>query len=1050
MTKQRSLPHQILFLILICSVFWLNAQTKKDTLQAYKYFTEGDTLLKQREYKKSIVLFEKAAMVYADQRVWKKQAQSLNKVARSYYMLKDFDNTILFSNRVLDIGEEKLSSETLEKAYALIRMGEAYGEKNQYKEALKNYTKALPIIKKIKGKDNIQTAVLYNYIAMDYDNIDLVDKAELYYDLAIEINQKLYDKGENNELSTPYLNLAILYSRSGLFKHAIPYYKKTIQLDIETFGEKHPYVADSYYNFGNNYSYIGEDDLALQYYQKALNIFNEALEEGDESFALVYDGIGTQYTKLGKTDQALKNYTKALKIYQNIYGDENLYTANVIANIGGTYRTQKQYNISFSYLTKAHKLIRKIVGEYSREMLFPNDELGQLFERKGEYQKANEFYQKNLDIALKNFGLKNQRTAECYINKARIYLANQKYSDAIQEYHNAIVSGTEKFKDVSLDAFPEPTDYFNSSTLLTAIYGKAKSLKIKGEKLNNTPDLLLSRKNLALCDSLIDQTRNSYVSIKDKTSLEKIAADVYNDAISLSIMLYNQLDDKEYLNDAFYFSEKNKARLLDEQLRKTKAERFADIPEEKLKTLYDTRSKLALYSSKLQEYNISKEAEDSAKLSPYFDLVFSYSRKKDSLLKEIEKEYPKYHLLKYDNSIILVTKIQNKISENTSLVEYFITDTKMYVFSISKNSFSVEEIKIDKLDEKIIKFREAIVVKDIETYKKLGYELYTALINPITVPGNNENLIIVPDGALWHLNFDLLLTAQSSQDVSSGDLPYFLRKKVISYANSADLYFRDNINNDNILNECLAFSFSDVDAVSENKEITLNTLRSSKSDLPGAREEIKAISSIVEGTYFYGDTAIESNFKKNANRYTFLHLAVHGELDDKNPENSKLYFTQVQDSIQDNYLYNQEIYNLSIPAELAVLSACNTGAGKISKGEGVMSLGRAFQYAGTKSLVLTNWEVSDETTPQLMKNFYTNLKKGMNKAKALQQAKLDFLAKANVYQTDPFYWGGFYLIGDTGTLDLDQNDWNWYMVLIFISGIVFFGFLYYRFKGYKR
>ena len=180
-----------------------------------------------------------------------------------------------------------------------------------------------------------------------------------------------------------------------------------------------------------------------------------------------------------------------------------------------------------------------------------------------------------------------------------------------------------------------------------------------------------------------------------------------------------------------------------------------------------------------------------------------------------------------------------------------------------------------------------------------------------------------------------------------------------------------------------------------------------KYDLPGSRKEIRAIANIIDGNYFYGSQAIEANFKKNASEYNILHLALHGEVDNESPENSKLFFTKSKDTIEDDLLYSHELFALNILAELTVLSTCNTGDGKIAKGEGIMSLGTAFQYAGTKSLLLSSWEISDQTTPDLMKYFYTNLKKGMNKAKALQQAKLQYLHTAEITGTYPFYWGVF-------------------------------------------
>ena len=260
-----------------------------------------------------------------------------------------------------------------------------------------------------------------------------------------------------------------------------------------------------------------------------------------------------------------------------------------------------------------------------------------------------------------------------------------------------------------------------------------------------------------------------------------------------------------------------------------------------------------------------------------------------------------------------------------------------------------------------------------------------------------------------------------------------LKDYAISYANSANLLFAsfDDSLHQKVRQESLAFSFSDSTQIAENRAISLTTLRDTGMDLPGTREEIRAISNIVNGQYYYGSQAIEANFKKNAGNYNILHLALHGEVDNERPENSKLYFTKSKDTLEDNLLYGHELFALDIPAELTVLSACNTGTGKIAKGEGVMSLGTAFQYAGTKSLLLTGWDVSDSTTPELMKLFYTNLSEGMDKAKALQQAKLQYLNTADINRLDPFYWGAFYLVGDATPMHFDNGTpWYWIVGLL--------------------
>ncbi len=274
----------------------------------------------------------------------------------------------------------------------------------------------------------------------------------------------------------------------------------------------------------------------------------------------------------------------------------------------------------------------------------------------------------------------------------------------------------------------------------------------------------------------------------------------------------------------------------------------------------------------------------------------------------------------------------------------------------------------------------------------------------------------------------------ASREVSNNPkhFPYLLRKHVISYANSANLLFTDTYSHHtpNKLKECLAFSFSG-NKHQEAYAVQLAELRNRTDDLPGTRKEIRAIADIIDGKYFYGTQANEANFKENVSQYSILHLALHGEVNNEHPENSKLYFTKSNDSLEDDQLYGHELFALTIPAELTVLSACNTGTGKIAKGEGIMSLGNAFQYAGTKSLLLSNWEISDQTTPELMKYFYANLKTGMNKAKALQQAKLKYLNTAHINYMHPFYWSGFYLVGNSDPITLSTNN-----TLYWIFGIL--------------
>ncbi|MCA6415708.1 MAG: CHAT domain-containing protein, partial [Cytophagales bacterium] len=154
------------------------------------------------------------------------------------------------------------------------------------------------------------------------------------------------------------------------------------------------------------------------------------------------------------------------------------------------------------------------------------------------------------------------------------------------------------------------------------------------------------------------------------------------------------------------------------------------------------------------------------------------------------------------------------------------------------------------------------------------------------------------------------------------------------------------------------------------------------------------------------ETVIKS---KQISNFSYLHFATHGIVDEENPESSKI-FLQTSDT-DDGNLYAGEIYNLELNANLAVLSACQTGLRKISKGEGVIVLSRALTYAGAKNIVVSFWSVADESTSKLMTDFYTNLlgTKSIHFNRSLQQAKLK-MTKTTAY-SNPFFWAPFVLLG---------------------------------------
>ena len=201
-----------------------------------------------------------------------------------------------------------------------------------------------------------------------------------------------------------------------------------------------------------------------------------------------------------------------------------------------------------------------------------------------------------------------------------------------------------------------------------------------------------------------------------------------------------------------------------------------------------------------------------------------------------------------------------------------------------------------------------------------------------------------------------------------------------------------------------------------------DTLRNSLLPLEGAKEEVTHLANLYHGTAYFAEDASEQRFISEAPHAKILHLATHATVDHERPAYSRLFFDQKQtDSLRDGDLYAFELYSMNLQAELVTLSACNTGAGKYQEGEGVMSLGYSFAYAGCPNIVMSLWPVADRPASQIMVDFYERLKNGKDKATALHEAKLQYLQQADALSANPFFWGSFVFIGDNRPIDFDHH-----------------------------
>jgi CHAT domain-containing protein len=323
-----------------------------------------------------------------------------------------------------------------------------------------------------------------------------------------------------------------------------------------------------------------------------------------------------------------------------------------------------------------------------------------------------------------------------------------------------------------------------------------------------------------------------------------------------------------------------------------------------------------------------------------------------------------------------------------------------------------------------------------------SHALYEFLLKNslLDLPKDVNSLMIIPDGKLTYFPFELLLPEKPKKDAvisySSSAMPYLFNNYNISYGFSAtvvNLTHQKTKQSNTGAPAIFAPSFSN-EYIAENRSCQEDNL----SYLQCNTTEGERIKSLISGDIFTGDLASIQKFRQVASNSSILHLATHACVDEENADGNKIFFT-------DTYLTNEDLNTVGVNADLVVLSACDTGLGKLIKGEGLMSLSRGFLCAGAASTVMSLWSVDDCATSDLMVNFYKELKDGKDKSTALKNAKLNYLAQADKLHQHPYFWAPFVLSGNVNPIESIASTSSF---LYFGLGAVFLLLL--AFFGYQR
>ena len=686
-----------------------------------------------------------------------------------------------------------------------------------------------------------------------------------------------------------------------------------------------------------------------------------------------------------------------------------------------------------AHLEESLKGVRRYGNKYEESMVLQR--LGRVASNQKKYEEANQLLEQALEIAIT---IKNPYViGTCLSNMGVNLLKMNKPSEAIEHFERAL----EQYRR---------SDVYVSQRWSYLYLGEAYSRVNKNMEAKKSFESAIELASRA-SDPQTQWSAHQWLGrMAEKEGDNQVAFGHYVEAIKTVESLRAKYTDPElkalFMKDKFRLYERMIQLLYKMQrspealhyLERARARLMLDMLAEKtLSSTHQEENELLLRERalrrRMEEFSIGQERmgiespQDSEEgmldrqelkmTSSEFERLQAQHR---SILEKIEKINPELASLVSINPL-KANEIQALLDDNTILIEYFIGIENRFIFFVTKEKVLAMPLEIDskKLFQKVREFRvravEGITLDRLfsKAYERPLSDLYEILIQPIEKEiFGKKNLIIVPHGMLHYLPFQALLSREGKYLIESFTISYLPSATVLKYARVKNKGNRKDL-------------------------FAVGNPATGLAPLPAAELEVKEVSAIFEKRLvLIGQQATKTSVKSQGSRYDLMLLSTHGEMIESSPLKSNLRFTP---SERDNgRLTVSEIFDMEIKANLVTLSACETAlvkgeAGDFPQGDDLVGLSRAFIHAGAPSVVASLWKVSDDSTVQLMKTFYQNLR-SMPKAEALRKAQMD-LMKSTVRFTvtragggmipptqkeseevmecsHPFFWAPFILLGD--------------------------------------
>ncbi|MCC0178757.1 CHAT domain-containing protein [Waterburya agarophytonicola K14] len=959
-----------------------------------------------------------------------------------YYNKGIFTKALKYYNQALNLRNNQIDNDQdnqIEKAVINNNLGEVYRDQMQFNEALKHYQEALKVFQQFEMDK--ETASVLNNLGLLYDSHGELEQAFNHLSQSLTIRQSVNDiSGKAESLN----NLGAFFKRIGKKKEALDNYQQALIIYqtkvIDINGE-----AATLANLGEIFITLGQYQKALFNYNKALNLMQKTENAFGE--AEVLNGIGLIFKNTKEPQEALINYQKALDIF--IKYEQKIGEANTRNNIGEVYRNIGKPQKALDYYQQALNTLENVpddavtaivlnsfgvlyqeIGNFQKALVYHQQALpirkrnhdiegsattlnniGLIYENLEKLDEALIYYQESLDILNK---IKNpQKKAITLNNFGGVYSKKRQYTNALNYYQQSLTI-FQKIKHQtgeavslnnigevyhSLENFNKSLEYYQKSVeIIDRLEDKLRQVTVLSNvglvhQKNNQITKAISnweksiQITLKMRGNLLRNNRNSFLEIKQGA------------AIALTNLLIEQNKAEqayEWVNRFTTFELANYTRLVEAKVANPQAQLAVDEWNQKTQQLTN------LYEQLNQQ--IDDFFQSSPKLSQQ---IRSLEAEVNQLAENTIDQFPEIAEL-LETTPEDINKLRANLPSDTVVIQpVLLTDNNIdnvpnsiAVFILSKDQpLTVTQVSINpkEFDDLISQYRNKLQNRRARGYKSVGGELYDLLIRPVeeqikTLSPNR--IAIIPTGKLRYIPFETLYDQQTKQ--------YLIEKYPVHYLTRLSVNSLE----------------SEKQAISNQQGILAlgNPVPVEPYSLPGAEAEVESISQILPGSEKYvGKKATLDTFKFQGLQFPFLHLATHGcfqpegccfksegcSPNDMDMEaNTILFANQNSFHIRDAALLGMK------NVELITLSACQTALKADSDGREIAGLAYLFERAGAKAVMASLWGADDETTKEIMVQFYQNLDQGMSKVDALREAKLKHTKR------HPFYWSPFILVGN--------------------------------------